>query len=252
MSRRVKTTETSFKIVELLKKFNGATMNELSDQLELANSTVHGHLKTLEENQLLVKEGDKYHLSLQFFYYGNYARQRKPEYRYAEDHVENLVSMTKEGANFAVEEHGRITILYGNSIPNDPTYDVGGNYSMHDTASGKAILAEMSDEEVSSVIDQWGLSERTEHTITNEEDLFDELETIRRQGYALNHDELMPGLSAVAVVVERPDSSIAGALSVGGPTYRVASTRLEDEFLEALQQVKAEFEDDVRSLYRPS
>jgi len=58
-------------------------MPQISERLGLANSTVHGHLKTLEANQLLVKEGNEYHLGLQFFHYGNFTRERKPEYQYA-------------------------------------------------------------------------------------------------------------------------------------------------------------------------
>lgn len=251
MARQIKTTETSFEIIELLKELDGATMNELSERLDLANSTVHGHLKTLEENRMIVKEGNEYHLGVRFIHYGNYVKRRKPEYQHAEKHVERLADMTKEGANFCIGEHGHTTVLVGDTMTNDPAYDIGKTFGMHHTAVGKAMLAEMSDDEVAAVVDRWGLPKTTEHTITDEEELFDELREIRRRGYAFNREELLPGLSAVGAVVKRPDSSVLGALSVGGPSYRINGKRLRDELPEAVLTVKRDFEEDIQSLYAP-
>lgn len=249
MARRIKTTETSFEIVELLKQLEGATMSELSDRLDLANSTIHGHLKTLEKNRLVVKEGNEYHVGLRFFHYGEYTRWRKPEYRYVPEKIEELVELTQEGSNFAVEEHGQMIVLFGDSTPEDPIYDTGKFFHMHDNASGKAILAEMTDERVTEVLDRWGLPATTEHTITDRDALFDELETIRDRGYAFNREELLTGLNAVATVVQRPDSSILGALSVGGPSYRIRGPRLEEELPEVLLQTNAELEAEIRAIY---
>ncbi|MFC7156902.1 IclR family transcriptional regulator [Halomarina halobia] len=251
MSRRIQTTETSFEIIDLLKELDGATMPEISDRLGLANSTVHGHLKTLEANQLLVKEGNEYHLGLQFFHYGNFTKQRKPEYQFAADNVERLANDTNEGANFCVEEHGQVIVLNGASTAYDPAYDTGNVFDMHTTAVGKALLAEMTDEAVSEVIDEWGLPAQTDQTITDEDELFDELEEIRHTGLAFNQEEMLNGLSAVGVAVKRPDSSVLGALSVGGPTYRIAGEKLHEEFPEIILDVKRQFEADIRSFYGP-
>jgi DNA-binding IclR family transcriptional regulator len=249
MSRRVQTTETSFEIIDLLFEMDGATMPQISERLELANSTVHGHLKTLEANQLLVKEGNEYHLGLRFFQYGKFTRQRKPEYQYAQDKVERLESSTNEGANFCVEEHGQVIVLNGASLAPDPAYDTGNSFHMHTTAVGKAILAEMCDEAVSDIISRWGLPEYTEHSITSEATLFEELEEIRRTGISFNHEEMLNGLSAVGIAVKRPDSSVCGALSVGGPTYRIDEEKLHQEFPDIIRDVRQEFETDICSLY---
>lgn len=249
MSRRIKTTETSFEILDLLMELDGATMPDLSERLNLANSTVHGHLKTLESNGLVVKEGNEYYLGLRFFQYGNYTRQRKPEYQFADKHVTRLADETREAANFCVAEHGQSIVLFGDSTPEDPAYGVGTVFHMHETAVGKVMLAEMSEDRVREIIDEWGLPRRTENTITDEEALFDELDDVRRRGYAYNHEELMTGLSAVGVAVKRPDSSVLGALSVGGPTYRIDGQKLEGELTDVILDTKNAFEEDIRSLY---
>lgn len=252
MSRVLQTTNTSFEIIDLLMELDGATMMEISEELGLANSTVHGHLKTLEENQLVVKEGNEYHIGLQFFHYGNFTRQRKPEYQYAQGNVEHLATATSEGANFCVEEHGQVIVLNGASPAPDPAYDIGNVFHMHTTAVGKAILAEMTEDEVSDVVSEWGLPAYTEHTITDEDRLFEELEEIRRTGLAFNHEEMLSGLTAVGITVERPDSSVCGALSVGGPTYRIDEEKLRGEFGDVIRDTKRQFEEDIRSYYEES
>lgn len=53
---RVKTTETAFMIIELLKKWNGGRLSEIAVELDLAKSTVHRHLSTLEDLEYVTKE----------------------------------------------------------------------------------------------------------------------------------------------------------------------------------------------------
>jgi DNA-binding IclR family transcriptional regulator len=252
MSRVLQTTNTSLKIIDLLMEFEGATMTEIGEELGLANSTVHGHLETLKENQLIVKEGNEYHIGLKFFNYGNFTRQRKPEYQYAQENVEHLATTTSEGASFCVEEHGQVIVLNSASRAPDPVYDIGRVSHMHTTAVGKAILAEMDDDEVSEVVSEWGLPAYTEHTITDEERLFEEIEEVQRTGLAFNEEEMLNGLTAVAIVVERPDSSVCGALSVGGPTYRIGGEKLRAEFADVVRDRKRQFEEDIQSYYEES
>ncbi len=60
---------------------------------------------------------------------------------------------------------------------------------MHQVAGGKAILAEYSRERVEGIIEQHGLPATTEYTITDPETLFQELEDIRKRGYATTIEE---------------------------------------------------------------
>ena len=80
MARRLQTTALSFQIINHLKEQNGATMPEISNELEMATSSVHAHLKTLEDEGVVTKEGNEYNLGLLFFTYGEYVKSRKQEY----------------------------------------------------------------------------------------------------------------------------------------------------------------------------
>lgn len=107
-------------------------------------------------------------------------------------------------------------------------------YHLHNTAAGKAILSELDRDEVASIVDHWGLPRESEGTITNADRLFDALDEIATQEYAVVDEEFAPNLIAVGAPVHDGDGRIVGGLSVGGPKYQVDMTRLEREFADEL------------------
>jgi len=112
---------------------------------------------------------------------------------------------------------------------------------MHYNSGGKAILAHLPDREVNVIIDEYGLPAQTENTITTRETLFDELERIREQGYALNLSEDLKGIHAIGVPLTF-DGEIQGALSIAGPAHRLSKERCEGEVFDQLRAATDEIE----------
>ncbi|WP_126662562.1 IclR family transcriptional regulator [Haloterrigena salifodinae] len=227
--RPVKTTKTSLAVVRTVRDNDGATLSELADQLEVAKSTIHNHLHTLIEEGFLVREGDTYHVGLQFLPFGEHARDRNPLYAAARRRVYSLAEKSGNEADFIVEENGRAYSLeyaIGESTPRGLSesgpFRAGNRFYMHNCASGKAILASMPEAHVREIIGRWGLPATTEDTITDEAALFDELEAVRERGYATNNEELIEGYRSIGASITSPDGEVVGAFSIGGPTYRMA------------------------------
>jgi IclR family transcriptional regulator, acetate operon repressor len=97
---------------------------------------------------------------------------------------------------------------------------VGRRVPYHCTANGKVLLAFGA-----ARLPNGDLEALTPHTIVDRSLLEDELRGARERGYATAVDELEPGLSAVAVPVQAGD--VTAALSISGPTIRMAPARLE-------------------------
>ena len=239
---QVQSLEKSFQIVDLLKERNGMMLNELDDQLPFARSTIHNHLTTLVHEGFVVREANTYHIGLAFLHYGEYARHRKPEYRLAREHVERLADQTNEEVDFTVPEQGRMISLY-HAVGDDPSssLQVGSRFYMHNTAAGKSILAEMDPEEVAEIVAHWGLPADTAYSTTTPEALETALEAIRERGYAINEQELLEGFRSVAMTVHYPNERLFGALSVGGPTYRIGADR-DSNVVRSLRQTVESFE----------
>lgn len=242
----IKSLRHTFDILEYIHSNDGARLAELSEALGLARSTVHNHLTTLKRIGYLTKEANTYHLSLQFLHLGEYTRHRKPEYSLAHRAVEQLARDTNEEVDFTVPENGRVISMY-HSVGDQMSsgLQVGQWFHMHTTAAGKAVMAEMTEAEVEDIIDTWGLPARTDNTITDVERLHEELEAVRDRGYAINDQETLDGYQAVGVAAKYPDGEIFGALTVGGPTYRIKSALKSSDILENLFRAVEEVEQGI-------
>jgi DNA-binding IclR family transcriptional regulator len=230
--RTLATTETSLRVVNALKEMDGARVTELAERMELAPSTVHSHLATLEKTQYVVKEGDTYRLGLRFLNIGEYVRQSNEFFSLAESKVDQLAEETGGRAHFIVEEHGRGIYVYTKSSEHavETFARDGRRLYLHQTAAGKAILSCLSHERVREIIDRHGLPKRTGSSISTEEELFEELERVReRDGIAFNKEEQLRGVRAVGAPVQDANGTVIGALSVSGPTHRMKGARLNEE-----------------------
>jgi DNA-binding IclR family transcriptional regulator len=230
--RTLATTANSLRVIRELKELDGARVTELADEMDLAASTVHSHLVTLEATGYVVKEGDIYRLGLKFLDLGEYVRKNHSYYAMAEPKVDQLAKETAGRAHFIVEEHGRGVYVYTRSGEHAvETFSRDGRrLYLHQAAAGKAILAALSPDRLETVLDRHGLPGRTENTVTDREELYDELAAIRdRDGVAYNMEEQIRGLRAVGTSVTAPDGSVVGGLSVSGPTHRMKGDRLHEE-----------------------
>ena len=108
---------------------------------------------------------------------------------------------------------------------------------MQPTASGLAILSTYSPSRVDRIIDEWGLPARTEHTITTREELYQTLETIRQRGIAINNQGYTQGMRSIGRPVYGDQERVIGALSVSGPTYRIAWSVPYEEIHDALNHL---------------
>lgn len=221
--RTLKTIERAVQVIETIQELNGARVLEVADELDLAPSTAHGYLSTLEDNRYLVKKGEEYHIGLKFLNVGGYASHREEGYTFANQKVKELAGETGERAQFIVEEHGRGIYLHTETGNKAVQIDarIGKENYLHASSAGKMILARLPRSRVEEILDRWGLPQLTENTITTRERLYEELDQIRDRGFAFNKEESVSGLRAVGVPVMTPRGTVLGALSVSGPSNRM-------------------------------
>ncbi|MDL5363474.1 IclR family transcriptional regulator [Halalkalicoccus sp. NIPERK01] len=219
----VASVERSYEIVHALQELNGARVHELATHLDLAPSTIHKHLVTLEQLGYARKEGDEYRVGMRFLTIGGHIRNSRRGYRLAIEMVSRLVEEVDERAQFVVENGGRGIYLHTEISQHSVQIDryTGKRRYLHSSAAGKAILAYLPDDRVEEIIDRWGLPAETAETITDREELYDELERIRSVGVAFNDGESIKGLRAVGVPVMTPHDSVLGAFSVSAPAHRL-------------------------------
>ena len=65
------------------------------------------------------------------------------------------------------------------------------------------------------------------NTITNPEQLRNELETIRKQGFAISTEELTEGMKSVAAPIRDYTGKIVSAVAVVGPMQRMTDHKIK-------------------------
>lgn len=249
--RRIKTTDTIFDIIEALNRLEKATVTELAAYLELAPSTVHGHLASLVHRGYVVREGREYRTGLLFLGLGMTARRHYGLVQPAERALRKLADRTSLRAQLMVEENGRAIVVCRSTGEGQAEIDVLGRVlPMHCSAGGKALLAFFPHERIVEILNRHGQPRLTEKTITDRQELFEELARIRERGFATNEGESIQGVRTVGCPVVI-DGRVIAAVTITGSEHIMDEDRLfrdlSERALEATNEIEMAITDMGRS-----
>lgn len=234
----VRATMRTFEILEQLRDSGSARVTDLADDLGVAKSTVHNHLRTMEEEGYVVKEAGQYRLGLQFLSFPHSLLESNRLYQAAKPEVDEFVEKTDERCQVMVKEKDHGVYIYQATGTRSITTQsrVGTKVELHSTSIGKALLAYQPQAVVDRVIEDDGLPGHTENTITDPDELKAALETVRDEGVAFDDEEGLLGLRCIAAPVRNSDGESIGAISVSGPSTRINGDRFREELPKRIKQ----------------
>lgn len=240
--RQIKSVGRTCEIIEYLHQNGAMTVGELAEKIDLTPGTIHTHLMTLCHYGLIEKKAERYQLGLPFISLGDRVRNRVELYQAGQAETDNLAEKTGEVAHLIVENEGLEVILYeafGEQAAGQELYIKNRGRlkrHLHYSAAGKAILAFFPDKRVESILDTHGLVERTANTITDSAALYNEIDKIRDQGFAINDEEGVHGIRAVGVPIHDIHEDVIGAISLSGPASRFQKKTLAQEMSTVVKQ----------------
>ena len=205
-------------------------ISALATRLGLAKSTVHRLATTLVEYDILEqnRESGKYRLGLALFELGTLVRRKMDAASGAQEQIHALADATGETVQLAILDH--LSVLYIRIRESRQAVrlssGLGSRAPAHCTSVGKALLAFQPAEIVQQVIEA-GLRRYTGNTITDAERLRAELATIRSRGYAIDDEEIEPGLRCVAAPIRDHTGHVAAAISVAAPVQRMTKKTVQ-------------------------
>ncbi len=136
-----------------------------------------------------------------------------------------LVRVVGETCNFTTLDGA--SVLYLDRVeapwPWRLTLDVGVHVPLHCTASGKLFLAMMAPRQRRTLLGGITLSRETERTLISPAQIEAECQRIASQGYALDQQEFITGLVALAVPVRDAHGAMRAAIAVHAPLARMNS-----------------------------
>lgn len=136
--------------------------------------------------------------------------------------LERVSAEVQETVNFVVPEQPgmiyRDRVQYNWAI--QVNLPVGTHVPFHCTASGKTYLASMTPKARERLLDSLDLQQLTANT-HDKASLLAEVKEVKKRGYAIDNEEFMQGMVAMAVPIFDPRGHYHGAMAFHGPTIRL-------------------------------
>ncbi len=218
---KVQSVERAFGLLEAMADNGGILgLSQLAAESGLPLPTIHRLVRTLVDIGYLRQEPSRrYALGPKLIRLGE--RSSSLLSVWARPYLQHLVDELEESANLAQLDGDQI--VYVAQVPSNHSMrmftEVGRRVLPHCTAVGKAIMAEMSRDDVRDILRRTGMPKHTENTITDPKLFTQQLAWSAEHGYALDEGEQEVGVRCVAVAVPNAPSRLA--LSVSGPAARM-------------------------------
>lgn len=210
--------EKAIAIIETLSQHNDAVgVSELCKEVGIPKTSVFFILNTLEQYEYITKtEEGKYILGKQFINIGLSVLNKIDIRVVARPFMNKLQTETGFTVHLAILDN--FEALYVEKVENNAfvkfsTY-VGQRQLLHVTAVGKVMAAYMPEEQLTECIRIKGLPEKTQKTITNVQDFRNELEAIRKQGYAVEDEEGEIGIRCIGAPIFDHQHQLKAAISI--------------------------------------
>lgn len=222
--------QKAFAIISLLAQ-TGYPMNapDIGAELGLNRQTVHRLLSQLEAIKIIRRDigRERFEIGPALVQLGLQAQNGNQTSRLRRAVMEKLVAASGEDCNLCVLDGHEI--VYIDHVPSHSPLrrhvEIGGRMPAYCTATGKVLLAHLPDKVLDQYLSVASLAPWTEQTWTEAEQLRKHLADIRQQGYAINNQENLIGLMAIATPVRDPLGRVVAALSIDGPEARLSESR---------------------------
>jgi IclR family acetate operon transcriptional repressor len=122
---------------------------------------------------------------------------------------------------------------------------VGRILPPHASSLGKAITAFQTEDRRESLMHSYGLHRFTDHTITDEVELKQELEQVRRSGHSRDAEESALEGCCFGAPIRGPRGDVVAAISLSMPKTRLTSDGLRARIVTSLDQAAADIAADL-------
>ena len=204
---------------------SGLSLSQIANQVDLPRSTVQRIVAALQAERLLISDSAKGGVRLGPALTRIAASVRVDQLALARPLIVQLAQTLNETVDVAVPKHDRV--LFVDQVASGQRLRavsaVGEDFPLYCTANGKAFLADFDDRDIIARIGR-RYDRRTPATHTSFAALARDLDIIRRDGYALDLEEHMVGVSAAGIALHGVTGETL-LISVPVPTARFNDRR---------------------------
>lgn len=234
----MKTISNALNILEyiMFHSYESNRLTTIAEATGLNKTTTYNILQTLQEYGYVQKEigGNKYILGNKLLGLTGYILEKSDFKTIAMPTMESLVKSTGQTVN--------LMMLLGNKgyyaaiLPPHGTSTrsrVGENEHLYCSAVGKAILANLPESQVNSILEMDPLIKRAPKTIVDRQAFLNELQLTQQRGFAIEDEENYENSRCVAAPIFNKKRLI-GSISISGSSISIPINR----FIEFSYQIQ--------------
>ncbi len=208
-------------------------VTELSKRLKLHKNNVFRLLATLEARGYIEQNRatENYRLGIKCLHLGRRYIDHMGLVRQARPILTDVAHRCRESTFVAILRREGVVPLEA-AEPNERvvriTPPLGKPLPLHCTAVGKVHLAFDPEQQLRADLPEQ-LPRFTDRTIVDRSMLFEQLDSVARNGFGMENCEFYEDVSSVAVPIRDYTRSVVGSLAVAGPAYRIGIERINTE-----------------------
>ena len=211
----MKLNRTTFRAVEILKLLaaspDGMTLSEIGEALNLPKTSAFDIVRTLNKMHFLHESKKRFTIGFMAHEVGTAYDQHRDLYGLAKSHLTaladtmnmagSLVQMDGGGLDYVIEHRPIGSII-------SPAASSGTDY-IHASASGKVLLAFMTEGRRKKALATLNFAAFTDRTITDGETFEAEIAKVRRLGYAVDDREFNSLMTCVSAPILSRNKAVA-------------------------------------------
>lgn len=229
----IQSVERVLNILEQLRDAGGElTLSELSARTGLNSSTCHHLVSTLVERKYVSKSlrWGAYRLGSQVLTLAAAVDPQVDLLSRSDAVLAELNKATGETVHLAVLQGDELVTLLKRDALHAVRVDagmVGKSNACHATATGKALLAWLADDDVVRIVAAGGLRAFTPKTICDLDTLHRELEAVRENGFAVDNEEFQAHVFCIGAPITDATGNVVASISASTPILRADGNYLE-------------------------
>lgn len=228
----IQSVERAISLLELLAQSGGASsLTDLSQRAGLNISTCHHLLATLAKCGYVAKVPGRrtYALGARVLHLSHAFMRQVDLPRRAQPVLDRVNAATGEACHLAVLQGDQVVTVAKSEARQAirvETAEIGAAEAPHATATGKAMLAWLPEEQTRRILDVNGMRPFTQHTITDATALVEDMRHVRRNGFSIDREEFQPGVVCIGAAVRDATGAVIGSISASAPAFRASEDHL--------------------------
>ncbi len=222
-------------------------LSDLARYLNLNKTTTYRILKTLEGQGFIARspDGRCYRLGIRVFELGTYFQGQLDVRRLSLPHLIDVTNRTGEATFLCVREGNKALCIEKVEAKHGNEYfalRIGGRQPLHCGGASRSLLLALDGQEIEDYAARTGLKPLTPHSITTLDQLKEDINRTRAQGYAFSNEDVTLGIAAIGAPIRDYSGEIVAAVSVSGmaQSFRERLAELSFEIIRTASRISTQ------------